>query len=136
MAPPSTRHRLLLFSAELHKLSQGGYFCSKETAAALGPEEPYPGVLPSRSLCQSLPHGPEHSSVMSLPKEPCYSLGKDWDDSDLLRDLETPKHVQVVLVPAGPRAVAQHPGGGRVWLFRRTYKDLRDSHGLVVSFRL
>lgn len=94
MALPSTRHRLLLFSAELRKLSQGEYFCSSETAAALGPGELYPGVLPSPSLCQSLPWGPEHSSgqaeVMSPPEEACYSPGKDWDDSDLLCDLEAP----------------------------------------------
>ena len=113
MALPSTRHRHLLFSAELHKLGQGECFCSNKTAAALGPGELYPGVLPSQSLCQSPPQGPEHSSgqaeVMSPPKEACYSLGKDWDDSDLLRDLETPQGIQMVLIPAGPRGCGSAP---------------------------
>lgn len=126
MALPSMRHRLLLFSAELPKLSQGEYFCSDEAAAALGPEEPYAGVLPSRSLCQSLPRGPEHSSgqaaATSPPREACYSLGKDWDGSDLLRHLETPERIQTVLVPAGLRlsTLPTSPGGERVQLFRHT----------------
>lgn len=50
--------------------------------------------------------GPERGSswaeAMSPPGEPCCSLGKDWDGSDLLCDLGTPKRIRTVLVPAGP----------------------------------
>lgn len=76
-------------------------------------------MLPSHTLCQSLPRGPEHSSgqaeVISPPKGACYHLGKDWDDSDLLCDLETLKQIQMVLIPAGPSgcgsAAYPHPLG-------------------------
>lgn len=46
---------------------------------------------------------------MSPPKEACYSLGKDWDDSDFLHDLEATKQIQMVLVPAGPRSCSSAP---------------------------
>lgn len=134
-------------SAELRKLSRREYSCCNETAAALGAGELYPGstegcFFPSPSA--RAPHrGPNDSSaqaeVTAPPKEACHTIGRDWDDSDLPCDLETSERMQMVHVPTGPRGCgsAPHPRPlGRKCLILHTYKDLRDSRGLIILFLL
>lgn len=57
-------------------------------------------LFPRQSLL-----GPEHSSARaegaSPPQQACQSLGEDCGDSDLPRDLDAPKQIPMVPVPAG-----------------------------------